>query len=131
VKPQWKTYTNTEHGFSLKYPANWGGGLQKQGPSEPDGIQVYVLPFPDCTTAADYAHRELSPFYPGLQLYPLPVSRLDGFMVKGLHTDNVTPGPEAFIVHCPNVFRIGFNPTGIEDGERVFKEILGSVPQYP
>jgi hypothetical protein len=130
VKPSWKTYVDEEHGFSFNYPDTWKDFSNTDSDvsiPEPSGISVSVNTVENCTNAADYLKDEVIPFEKYLSFHPLNVNNLDGFVVEDMHLDHVTPGPEAYIIHCPNVLRFGFNPTGLDSADETFQEILASI----
>jgi hypothetical protein len=125
---KWKTYTDNQHGFALRYPAAWD---QLPTPSantrgEPAGIKISVPAAHTCDTAA-YARSKSPPYRSGVTLKRLPVSGLSGFMLEALHSDNVAPRKEAVILNCPYAIHIGMNPTGIPHAEQLFRQVLSSV----
>jgi len=130
---EWKTYVDEKHGFSFQYP-DYMSQLNEievtLGDPEPSGISVVPFDVNNCSTASDYFEKEILPYYPSIQTVPISNPLLDGFIVRRSHLDNVTPGPEAYIINCPYVIRLGFNPTGINDGEDVFDEIISSFKTW-
>jgi hypothetical protein len=121
----WKTHIDEKHGFSFQYPGGWAdvsGGYVDSG--EPSGISVTPIAVPNCTTADNYLKEEILPYYANLKTVPISNPRLDGFIVEEHHLDLITPGPEAYIINCPYVIRLGFNPTGFNEGDKLFEEII-------
>ena len=104
------------------------GGYVDSG--EPSGISVTPMDVQNCTTADDYFKKEIFPYYANLKTVPISNPRLDGFMVEEHHLDYITPGPEAYIINCPYVIRLGFNPTGFNEGEKTFDRIISSFKTW-
>ncbi len=127
----WKTYIDEKHGFSFQFPDYWVNKSEEYAePREPSGISVTPIEVPNCTTADDYFQKEILPSSVNIRKAPIANSPLDGFIIKEGHLDYLTPGPEAYIINCPYVIRLGFNPTGIRDGEDVFDEIISSFKTW-
>ena len=152
----WKTFTETNTGFTLKYPSNWshfalpdntGGYLAKvaltpQSPNfpvdkgDPNGVVIYVLKLNtrDCTNSADYAQKELNDYirlkdklYPGLEIKPLNLNNIYGYIIyKGAPGVEAQKGPGVYIFRCPKEIQVSFDPTGIENSEQIFNQILST-----
>lgn len=123
----WKKYIDEKHGFSLRYPAEWANVSGKEvdeSSGEPSGISITTNDVENCTTADNYLKAEILPYYGTIKVVPIPNPRLNGFVVEKLHLDNITPGPEAYIMNCPYVIRLGFNPTGINAEGKMFDGII-------
>lgn len=126
-----KTYTDEGHGFSFQYPGRWGK-ITTSDARFWDSFPVSVTPInvENCTTADEYFKKEISPYYHDIQTAPISNPDLDGFVVQERHLDLVTPGPEAYIINCPYVIRLGFDPTGFDDGEMLFEYIISSFKTW-
>lgn len=128
-----KTYIDERHGFSFEYPDEWGEILNTEvtlGDSEPSGISVLPFEVKNCTTADNYFQEEVLPYYANIRRVNISNPNLDGFVVEDHHLDNVTPGPEAYIMNCPYVIRLGCNSVGIDEGEKVFDQIIASFKTW-
>jgi hypothetical protein len=133
VTAYWHTYTDAVHGFSVRYPKAWGrlppqASDALKGP--PPGIEITAAKYPNCHDARAYARNELIPRQAYI-LQPLPRGDLDGFITYRILGPNRTTGPAAYILNCPVVIRIGFNPTGIAKSEQLFTHLLSTITVWP
>jgi hypothetical protein len=124
----WKKYVDNDHGFFIEVPSEWPPPkyweVQTYEVQERFIVQTQTLE--NCTNSSDYIKTDISPFY-SFEIEPLNNSRLDGFILKDIHLDTITPGPEAFIFNCPYLIRLGFNPTGFQNADAIFQHIVSSV----
>lgn len=129
--PMQKTYTDYKHGYSFSYPKTWSntskGSYSIEGTQS--GISVSSIDVEDCSTATRYFEKEVMPFFPDVKKSSILNPSLDGFVIEEYHLDN-TPGPEAYIINCPYVIRLGFNPTGIHEAERLFDGVISSFKTW-
>lgn len=127
----WKTHTDNEHGFSFRYPGERisFASVEYLKP-EGSGLSVSTFPLINCLSAEEYVRSEITPHFTELDIRPISVDGSEGFLIENKHLDYMTPGPEAYIINCPYMIRLGFNPTGIQDGEKVFERILASVKTW-
>ncbi len=131
----WITYTNDAEGFSFQYPDTWRNKTdQDQGDggfyNEPSGVSANKNILADCINSTDYINKTFLTIRSDVKIRPLPVNGFDGFIIEDTHLDGLTPGPEAYFIRCPAILRIGFNPTGIENSDQVFQQILSSVKMW-
>jgi hypothetical protein len=131
----WNTYIDSAQGFSFQYPSNWhdengqgarGGGFYPEQP----GVSADQTVVNDCTNSTDYINKVVLAIRNDVKISPLPVTGFDGFVIEDTHLDGLTPGPEAYFIRCPAILRIGFNPTGCENPDQVFQQILTSVKMW-
>jgi len=83
-----------------------------------------------CTNTSDYLKNNSVKLY-GHVVEPLENSQLDGFMVRDIHLDNITPGPEAYILNCPYLIRLGLNSDDFPNPDTLFQHIVSSVKIWP
>ena len=123
----WKIYVDSEHGFSLEIPSDWQGKPERVEFSEPQNRFVtQTQTLNPCTNASDYIKNNPANFtYHEIEL--LQNSHLDGFIVKNLHLDNITPGPEAYIINCPYLIRLGLNSSDFPNPDALFQHIVSSM----
>lgn len=158
----WKTYTELNTGFVMKYPNKWNQlvlkdntgvyltnvALSPESPNflekhkstfeefgeSPNGITIKVLNIRDCKNSSDYAQQELNKYislkdelYPGLEISSLNLTNIYGYIIyKGAPGVEAQRGPEIFIFHCPKEIQISFDPTGIENSNQLFSQILST-----
>jgi hypothetical protein len=140
----WNTYYDAVGRFEFKYPENWnqvvltqniGIALTPEHLSEASkylsevwgglpGVTVYTDTIKNCSNSKENIPNS---DYPSVTIRPLKVSNMDGFLVAGLPGPGEPIGQEVFIFHCPTMIELAFDPTGIENGEQIFQQILSTL----
>ena len=121
----WQTYTDTEHGFSFRYPTEWDRLPPPSASTraEPAGIKITAYTVYPCTTAADYLSKKYPPSYPDMTRKPLHLGSLDGLLVARPQLGR----REAVILNCPYAIHIGLNPIGVPHADQLFLHVLSTV----
>ncbi len=131
----WNIHADEKHGFSFQYPLVWqskpvGYTSYYITEGEPSGVSIIVSEIANCSSASNYAAEVLIPQFGPFETKPISNTKVDGFVITGKHLDDLTKGSEIFIVNCPYLIRLGFNPDGIPDGDEVFERIIRSVKTW-
>ncbi len=142
----WKTYTDTNNGFSLKYPPNWSqvniaNNRVAISPELPKpfypattftipGILIDISNNDASLSSKDYVMQKIIPqnIYTKNGKITLSLSNVDGVIVEGL-TNPVSGnpiGPTAYISNKSKVISLELNSTNITDPKNIFNQILST-----
>lgn len=153
---KWETYVDGENGFELKYPPTWsqlllGNHTVAITPNIPQPFKAsetfYSLPGASIyvatdnykrLTATDYVHQNVLPqnSYTRHGKITATISN-GGVIVTGMinPVSGEEEEPTAYIAHDQKVIEIGFDATGIANGEQLFQQMLSTLtvwtPQKP
>lgn len=128
ISSHWRTYTNSEHGYSFDYPSNWQYRQpHSQENNQKCGVSAVAINIYESANAQEYAERYILPVYKDAKIKYLTNPDLDGFIIEDKHLFSSDPGPDAVIVNPPHGIRISLNTTGLKNSDEVFNRIVSSV----